>query len=71
MFSNTFAGIAPTSVVVFIIAQSVGAGLALLAVRLLYPQITPADAAEVVVPHSDDDRRRGSAVAALQDGGTA
>lgn len=51
MFSNTFAGIAPSSMPVFVAAQIIGGGLAYAAIRLLYPAITPADAARVVVPH--------------------
>jgi glycerol uptake facilitator-like aquaporin len=51
MFSNTFAGIAPSSVPVFIAAQ-VGGGIAGVAIiRILYPALTPAQAAGVVVPH--------------------
>jgi arsenate reductase len=50
MFSNTFAGIAPASVPTFIVAQLVGGALAVLTLRVLYPDITPADAAAVVVP---------------------
>ena len=51
MFSNTFAGIAPSSVPVFIAAQ-VGGGIAGVAIiRVLYPALTPAQAAGVVVPH--------------------
>jgi glycerol uptake facilitator-like aquaporin len=49
--SDTFAGIAPASVPAFVAAQLAGAALAVIAVRTLYPRITPADAAEVVVPH--------------------
>jgi glycerol uptake facilitator-like aquaporin len=37
MFSNTFAGIAPSSVPMFVLAELVGGGLALAAVRVLYP----------------------------------
>jgi glycerol uptake facilitator-like aquaporin len=51
MFSNTFAGIAPASVPSYIAAQVVGGGIAVLAIRALYPDLTPADAAEVVLPH--------------------
>lgn len=51
MFSNTFAGIAPSSAPGFIGAQVVGGVLAIGVVRLLYPGITPAQAAEVTVPH--------------------
>jgi arsenate reductase len=60
MFSNTFAGIAPSSVPVFIAAQ-IGGGIAgVLLIRVLYPALTPAQAAGVIVPHetSDGDRSR-------------
>ena len=51
MFSNTFAGIAPSSAPVFIAAQ-VGGGIAgVLLIRFLYPALTPAQAAQIVVPH--------------------
>jgi arsenate reductase len=49
--SNTFAGIAPASAPTFILAQLLGAGLALGAVRALYPELTPAEAAAAIVPH--------------------
>jgi arsenate reductase len=51
MFSNTFAGIAPSSAPTFIAAQIVGGILAIGLVRLLYPGMTPAEAADVTVPH--------------------
>ncbi|HUD79586.1 MAG TPA: MIP/aquaporin family protein [Streptosporangiaceae bacterium] len=50
MFSDTFAGIAPSSAPVFIAAQLVGAALAVVVIRALYPGITPAEAADVTVP---------------------
>jgi arsenate reductase len=51
MFSDTFAGIAPSSAPVFIAAQ-VGGGVAgVLIVRFLYPGLTPGQAASIVVPH--------------------
>jgi glycerol uptake facilitator-like aquaporin len=37
MFSDSFAGIAPASVLTFILAQLIGAALALAVLRLLYP----------------------------------
>jgi hypothetical protein len=37
--------------------------LALLAIRTLYPQITPTEAAEVVLPHHDQGRRAGVPIA--------
>jgi len=47
MFSNTFAGIAPSSAPVFIAAQ-IGGGIAgVLLIRVLYPALTPAQAAGV------------------------
>jgi glycerol uptake facilitator-like aquaporin len=56
MFSNTFAGIAPSSAPWFIGAQLAGGVLAVGGVRLLYPGVTPAQAGEAVVPH---ERERG------------
>ena len=53
MFSNTFAGIAPASVPGYIVAQLVGCGCAILVVRVLYPDLTPEDAAEAVMPHHE------------------
>ena len=53
MLSDTFAGIAPASVPGFVVAQLVGGVLAIAVLRVLYPDVTPAEAAEVVVPHSD------------------
>jgi arsenate reductase len=49
--SNTFAGIAPASLPGFIIAQVIGAAIAAAVIRILYPDIQPADAAAVLVPH--------------------
>ncbi len=51
MFSDTFAGIAPASVPGFVVAQLIGGACAILAVRTLYPDLTPAEAAEAVMPH--------------------
>ncbi len=51
MLSKTFAGIAPASAPGFIVAQLAGAGVAAVAIRSLYPDIQPADAAAVIVPH--------------------
>ena len=53
IFSNTFAGIAPSSVPGFIGAQIVGGLAAIVLLRFLYPDVTPEEAAEVVLPHSD------------------
>jgi glycerol uptake facilitator-like aquaporin len=54
MFSNTFAGIAPSSAPSFIAAQVVGGVLAYCLIRMLYPGLTPDDAADVLVPHLRD-----------------
>jgi glycerol uptake facilitator-like aquaporin len=51
MFSNTFAGIAPASAPGYIAAQLVGCACAVAVVRLLYPDVTPAEAADVIVAH--------------------
>ena len=51
MFSSTFAGIAPASVPSFIAAQLLGGALAVIVIRALYPGVTPAQAADVLVPH--------------------
>jgi arsenate reductase len=51
MFSDTFAGIAPASVPGFVALQLVGGAVAIGVIRTLYPDVTPAAAAEVVVPH--------------------
>jgi glycerol uptake facilitator-like aquaporin len=53
MFSDTFAGIAPASVPAFMIAQLVGGVLAIGVLRILYPDITPEEAAEAMVPHEE------------------
>ena len=68
MFSDTFAGIAPSSVPSFIGAQILGGALAVVAIKALYPAITPADAADIIVPH---DQRTGRVPAgAAHDGAT-
>ncbi len=54
MFSDTFAGIAPASVPAFIVAQLAGGVVAVAVLRTLYPDITPDEAAEIMVPHEAD-----------------
>jgi glycerol uptake facilitator-like aquaporin len=54
MFSGTFAGIAPSSVPSFIAAEVIGGALAVAVIRALYPGITPAEAAGIIVPHHRD-----------------
>jgi len=51
MLSNTFAGIAPSSVPMFVLMQLAGGAAAVAVVRVLYPDVATA-AAEVVVPHA-------------------
>ena len=53
IFSDTFAGIAPASVPAFTLAQVAGGVIAIAVLRVLYPDVTPRDAADVVVPHGD------------------
>ena len=48
--SDTFAGIAPGSVLPFIVAQLVGAALACGVVRVLWPRFEE-HAGDVIVPH--------------------
>lgn len=50
MLSNTFAGIAPASVPMFILMQCLGAAAAIGAIAVLYPHIA-ASAEDVVLPH--------------------
>ncbi|HWD08929.1 MAG TPA: aquaporin, partial [Actinomycetota bacterium] len=51
MFSDSFAGIAPSSVPLFVAAQVTGGVVAFGLIRLLYPAVSPEEAATVVVPH--------------------
>jgi len=50
MLSDTFAGIAPSSVPMFVVMQLIGGAVAVGVVHLLYPTVS-AVAADVVVPH--------------------
>jgi glycerol uptake facilitator-like aquaporin len=67
MFSDTFAGIAPSSVPSFIAAEIVGGALAIGVIKMMYPGITSAQAAGIVVPHQQD--QAGPAARATHDGG--
>ena len=60
MFSNSFAGIAPGSAPLFVLAELTGALLGFGLIRALYPDVTPAEAGRVVTPHI---RRPGSSAA--------
>ena len=51
--SNTFAGIAPSSVPSFIAAQIVGGLVAVGLIWILYPSITAEQASQVLLPHRD------------------
>lgn len=51
MFSDTFAGIAPASVPAYVVAQLLGGVIAIGAIRTLYPDVSPAEAADVILPH--------------------
>jgi glycerol uptake facilitator-like aquaporin len=53
MFSNTFAGIAPASVPAFVVAQIIGGVAAIVLIRSLYPDISPDEAAEIMLPHDE------------------
>jgi glycerol uptake facilitator-like aquaporin len=55
MFSNTFAGIAPSSAPVFIAAQITGGILALGVIKVLYPNVTRAQASDIVFPRHEAD----------------
>ena len=58
--SDTFAGIEPASVPAFVVAQLLGAGLAIALVRLLYPDIADS-ASAVVLPHPVTESDPGAA----------
>jgi hypothetical protein len=59
MFSDTFACIAPASVPAFVVAELVGGVVAIGALRVLYPDITPEEAAEIMIPHEQQTEVRG------------
>lgn len=56
IFSDSFAGIAPASVPAFVAAQLVGGAVAIGVIRSLYPDVSPEEAAEIMVPHDEDSR---------------
>jgi len=53
LFSNTFAGITPSSVPSFIAAQIVGAMLAVVVIKALYPGVTSTQASDIIFPHHE------------------
>jgi glycerol uptake facilitator-like aquaporin len=71
MFSDTFAGIAPSSVPSFIAAEIVGGALAIGVIKMLYPDITPAQAADIIVPHDQSQPGHAPARAAHDGASTA
>jgi arsenate reductase len=56
MFSNTFAGIAPSSVPSFVVAQVLGGALAVVVIKVLYPDITSDEAADIMFPRHGSER---------------
>ena len=50
MFSDTFAGIAPASVPAYVVVQLLGGIAALGLIAVLYPDLTPEEAGEIMVP---------------------
>jgi glycerol uptake facilitator-like aquaporin len=58
IFSDSFAGIAPTSAPGYIVAQLIGAGLGTALVLALYPDVGRS-ASDVAVPHEIDDHVTG------------
>jgi arsenate reductase len=74
IFSDTFAGIAPSSAPAFIAAQVAGGLAGTLIIKALYPGVTPAQAATVVVPHetaADGNEAADAGVAARRPAATA
>jgi glycerol uptake facilitator-like aquaporin len=64
MFSDTFAGIAPSSAPAFIAAQIIGGALAVVVIKALYPRLTRVLADDVIVPHRQDQAEPAAARAA-------
>jgi glycerol uptake facilitator-like aquaporin len=61
IFSDTFAGIAPSSAPGYIAAQLLGGAVGFALVRLFYPQLDQAEASAAVIPNEstlDADRER-------------
>ena len=61
MLSDTFAGIAPASAPAFVAAQLAGGVIAFGLIRTLYPDLSPAEAADIVVPHERREAASGAA----------
>jgi glycerol uptake facilitator-like aquaporin len=58
-FSDTFAGIEPASVPMFIVAQLAGAGLATGLILVIHPRVALV-AGDVIVPHGGDESANGA-----------
>jgi arsenate reductase len=54
MFTNSFAGIEPSSVPLYVAAQVVGGIVGFWLIKILYPNVTTSEAARVVLPHAGD-----------------
>jgi hypothetical protein len=63
MFSNTFAGISPSSVPSFVVAQVVGGAVAYAVIRSLYQGVTSQEAADILLPRHPGVADAGVAVA--------
>ncbi len=63
MLSNTFAGIAPASVPMFLLMQLAGTAAAVITVHVLYPEMA-GTADDVIVPHEPSAAERGQPLAA-------
>ncbi len=57
MLSDTFAGIAPASVPAFVSFQLLGGAVAIAVIRALYPDITPEQASEIMLPQEGEAAR--------------
>ena len=68
MFSNTFAGIAPSSAPSFVGAQIVGGVLAFVVIKSLYPGVTPAEASDIIFPHHGRSASEPAVVTAVPGG---
>ena len=65
MFSNTFAGIAPSSAPSFVGAQIFGGVLAFVVIKALYPGVTAAEASDIIFPHHLDGASEPAVVTAV------
>ena len=68
IFSNSFAGIAPASALSYVVAELAGGVLGYLVITVLYPGVTPAEAADVVMPRLNGSGHAASATGDQRDG---